>query len=60
LFFSGEVDSVGVGGTIAESLNIMARFSPNTVINASNAAILAILPARVEYSKPVALFISCD
>jgi hypothetical protein len=58
LFFSGDVDSVGVDGTIAESMKITARFSPNAIVSASKTAVIATLRAHDEYCKPIALFIS--
>ena len=58
LFFSGDVDSVGVGGAIAESLKITARFSPNAIVSTSKIAVSTTLRATDEYCKPIALFIS--
>ena len=37
-----------------------ARFCPNAIVTARMAAIRAILPARVEFCKPVTIFILSD
>ena len=58
LFFSGDVDSVGVGETIVVSLKMTARFSPNAIVSTSKIAISTTLRATDEYCKPIALFIS--
>jgi hypothetical protein len=58
LFLSGDVDSVGVGGAIAESLKMTARFSPNAIVSTSKIAVSTTLRATDEYCKPIALFIS--
>jgi hypothetical protein len=58
LFFSGDVDSVGVDGTIAESLKMTARLSPNAMVSASKIAVNAKVRTRDEYCKPIALFIT--
>jgi hypothetical protein len=60
LFLSGGADSVGVDRTVAEPLQIAARVNPIVIVNASKTAIRATLPARVEFCKPLAFFISSD
>ena len=60
LFLSGGADSVGVVGTTARSLKNTARFIPIAIVSASKATIRAALPVRVEFCKPVALFILSD
>ena len=58
LFFSGDVDSVGVDGAIVVSLKMTARLSPNAIVSASKIAVSATFRARDAYCKPIALFIS--